>query len=236
MWTLYDELIEQAADDTVAEVQQGESWTMVKTKKGHLGVAAAMTSRTEKKVDPAMFVGLSIREAAAFMKSWDFEKASVGVAALNAVINDPEKHPVCENPDAFLRYKDKCIGKKVAVIGHFQYLEKRLQGLCDLYVLERRPSEGDYPDPACEYLLPEMDVVFITGCTLTNKTMPRLLELSKNAFTILTGPSTVMSEVMFRHGADALCGFCVADEAVCLDAIRESVSVFQSGHMVCMEK
>ena len=236
MWTLYDELIEQAADDIVAEVQQGDSWTMVKTKKGHLGIAATAPSRTGKKADPAMFEGMSIREAAGLIKSWDFEKATVGVAALNAVINDPDKQPVCENPDAFLRYKDKCMGKKVAVIGHFQYLENRLQGLCDLYVLERRPGAEDYPDPACEYLLPEMDVVFITGCALTNKTMPRLLELSRNAFTIVSGPSTVMSEVMLRHGADALCGFCVTDEAACRDTVSDCAGVFQSGRMVCIEK
>ena len=33
----------------------------------------------------------------------------------------------------------------------------------------------DFLDSACEYILPEQDFVFITGMTLTNKTLPRLL-------------------------------------------------------------
>ena len=37
------------------------------------------------------------------------------------------------------------------------------------------------PDPACEYILSEQDVVIMTATTLINKTMPRLLALSRNA-------------------------------------------------------
>ena len=36
-------------------------------------------------------------------------------------------------------------------------------------MIERRPGAKDYPDAACEYLLPEMDAVFITGSTAANK-------------------------------------------------------------------
>ena len=46
----------------------------------------------------------------------------------------------------------------------------------DVYFIEKRPK-------ASEYLLPEMDFGFITGSAFVNKTMPRLLELIKNAHT-----------------------------------------------------
>ena len=65
-------------------------------------------------------------------------------------------------------------GRKVAVIGRFPNLEP-LAAQCRLHILERRPQSGDFPDPACEYLLPSMDYVFITGSTFINKTLPRLL-------------------------------------------------------------
>lgn len=239
MWTLYDRLIaharERAGEDAVAYAVQGENWMLVKTAAGRIGVAATHPTRTGKRLDCESVKGMPVAQAAALVKSWDFERASFGLACINAVINDPATLPVTENPDAFLRYKDLCLGKKVAVIGRFAYLESRLEGLCDLHVLERLPGDKDYPDAACEYLLPDMDVVFITGCTVSNKTLPRLLQLAKNAFTIISGPSTPMDELLLAMGADALCGFCVTDEAAALRAANDCAGLFASGRMVCIE-
>jgi len=240
MWTLYDRLIEHAGEiaggDRIAMAVQGDNWTLVKTAAGRIGVAATHPTRTGKRLDGESVAGMSLSEAAKLVKSWDFEKASFGMAAINAAINDASTLPVTENPDAFLRYKDRCMGKKVAVIGRFAYLENRLEGLCDLHVLERLPGERDYPDAACEYLLPDMDVVFITGCTVSNKTLPRLLQLAQNAFTIISGPSTPMDDALLFMGADALCGFCVTDEAAAVSAANDCAKMFVSGRMVCIEK
>ena len=240
MWTMYDRLIarcaQAAGEDRIARCVQGDHWTMVKTVQGRIGVAATNPGRSGGAITPEDYAGMGLAEAAALVKSWDYEVASLGAAAINAVVNDPRTLPITENPDAFLRYKDRCIGKKVAVIGHFAYLENRLEGLCDLYVLERRPGAGDYPDPACEYLLPEMDVVFITGCAVGNKTMPRLLQLCAKPFTVISGPSTPMDGTLLDMGADALCGFCVTDEAACLAAAERCEGIFKSGRMVCLEK
>lgn len=237
MWEMYDRLIERAAvEDAIAYAYQGENWVVVRTRAGRLGVSATHPSRSGRRLDGARMAGMPVHEAAAYVKSWDFELASFGLAAINAVVNDARALPVTENPDAFLRYRDRCAGKKVAVIGHFAYLESRLEGLCDLYVLERRPSGADYPDAACEYLLPEMDVVFITGCAVSNKTMPRLLQLSRGAFTVISGPSTPMDDALLRMGADALCGFCATREDICRDAADGCASIFQCGRMVCLEK
>lgn len=237
MWSLYDRLIACAAvDDKIAYVKQGENWTMVKTQRGRIGIAATHPTRSGRLLNCEKYADISLSEAVKLVKSWDFEEASFGLAAINAVINDEKKQPVTENPDAFLRYRDRCEGKKVAVIGRFAYLEKRLEGLCDLHVLERRPGEKDYPDAACEYLLGDMDVVFITGCAISNKTMPRLLQLSKKAFTIISGPSTPMDPALFELGADALCGFCVTDEAACLRAADDCAKMFACGRMTCLER
>lgn len=237
MWTLYDKLLNQIdTADRIACAMQGDNWTLVKTENGHLGIAAVHPARSGRHLNCDAVAGMTLPDAARMIRSWDFELASFGLAAINAIRNDAEKLPVTENPDAFLRYKDKCAGKKTAVIGRFAYLEKRLADLCDLHVFERLPGETDYPDMACEYLLPEMDVVFITGCTVSNKTLPRLLQLSKNAFTIISGPSTPMDPLLLKMGADALCGFCVTDEQAAIRAVRECSGVFASGRMVCLER
>ena len=41
-------------------------------------------------------------EAVRLIKSWDFEQASFGLAAINAFVNDADRLPITENPDAFL--------------------------------------------------------------------------------------------------------------------------------------
>lgn len=66
-------------------------------------------------------------------------------------------------------------------------------------------------DPACEYVIPGADYLFMTGVTLINKTAPRLLDLAANATTVFVGPSVVMAPFLFRWGVDMLAGSVVAD-------------------------
>ena len=114
--------------------------------------------------------------------------------------------------DVFTCLLNELRGKRVAVVGHFHNLE-RLSAICELSILERKPMLGDMPDPACEYILAEQDVVIMTATTLINKTMPRLLELSRNARVVVAGPSTPLHPLMFDHGVDLLGGLIVDDAA-----------------------
>ena len=55
--------------------------------------------------------------------------------------------------------------------------------------------------------------MFITGSALVNKTLPRLLELSRDAYTILTGPSVPLCPALLDLGVDRLAGMAVRDRA-----------------------
>ena len=59
--------------------------------------------------------------------------------------------------------------------------------------------------------MPDMDLVFITGMALTNKTLPRLLQLAASCRVVITGPSLPMAEILFDFGADILSGVAVSD-------------------------
>ncbi len=80
---------------------------------------------------------------------------------------------------------------------------------------ERNPLEGDLPDFAAEYVLPEQDhYIFITGTALTNKTMPRLLELCAQATVALVGSTGApLVPWWFDLGVDILAGAVVTDKA-----------------------
>jgi len=137
-------------------------------------------------------------------------------------------------PDVFTGMIEELRGKRVAVVGHFRHLE-RISGICQLSVLERRPGQGDLPDTACEYVLGEQDVVFMTATTLVNKTMPRLLELSRNARVVVAGPSTPLHPLLFAHGVDLLGGLIVDDQDAAWRAVAEGghkALFLQGGRMV----
>jgi uncharacterized protein (DUF4213/DUF364 family) len=140
-----------------------------------------------------------------------------------------------EDTEAFCAWRDRIAGKKVAVIGHFFQLVETLGDVCDLSILEKRPDSGDYPDSACEFLLPLQDFVFATGVTLTNKTLPRLLQLAGKAGIILAGPSVPMAPLLFERGVRDLQGFVVTGPEICAAVIRgerPELTIFDAGRRV----
>lgn len=217
MWEIYDELIELIPKDLVIkDFVAGLNWFLVES----IGTGMAMTPKEGNSYlhMAGNVVGMKVYDAAKLIKSWSNYEAALGLAAINSVINTSNNFEVLsgismkkqKNVNDFEYMKDKIKGKKVAVIGHFPDLEP-LAEICKLSILERIPQEGDFPDPSCEYLLPEQDFVFITAVTLINKTLPRLLNLSKNAYVTILGPSTPMTKCLYKYGINMLAGTVVTD-------------------------
>lgn len=220
-WTMYDELIGAIpADVTVTASSVGLRWCRIMSSEGSLGAAYTLPERSRPSLrEDASLVGVPLREVAALAKSWDFVEAGLGMAAINAWYAEPALAksngfaPCAANNwgKVFHPYSDAVAGKVVSVVGHFPFAPPPLALASELRVLERHTQPGDYPDPACEYLLPDSDYVFISGSAFVNKTMPRLLQLARNATTIVLGPSTPLSTRLFDHGVDVITGFVPTD-------------------------
>jgi uncharacterized protein (DUF4213/DUF364 family) len=229
-WELYDRLIEGIPTGIgVKNWSLGKRWSFVESEAG-TGIAMTVSGgRSFGKSggllgsDTVSTCALELQELAAVARSWCFEEASVGIAALNAFYNTPANNPklreylAASSSLASSRQSDiisaeirAFAGRKVTVIGHFPHLGE-FADICDLTILERNPSESDLPDPACEYVLPKQDLVIITGTATTNKTLVRLLALSENARTVIAGPSSVCSTILFDYGVDMIGGAVVAD-------------------------
>ena len=208
----------------------GARWLMLESDSGGIGIAQRFPSESgvfDEFEEKLRLKGRSLREVASLMKSWNLQEAAVGMTALNAACNTMTlvpQSPLREAVDkakgcAFDMFLPRIKGKKVTVVGHFPHLD-RLSAHCTLSILERRPRSGDLPDMAAEYILPEQDAVFITGTTFTNKTITRLLELTKGADVYMVGPSTPMNPLLFKHGVTSLSGLVVSDRAGVAEAIR----------------
>ena len=237
MWSLYDELIAAVPEDsTISSCQLGLHWFLVRSE--GVGVAMSPGENNAFKLDSGRISGRKTRAIAEWIKSWNFAEAAIGLAAINSALNAPalveqrfkwalRQHP---SENVFPALVDEARGKKVAVVGHFAHLEA-LADLCELSILERRPQPGDLPDSACEYILPEQDIVVMTATTLINKTMPRLLQLSRNARVILCGPSTPLSPILYCYGVDLLGGLVIENETEVWRAVQEGgdLALFRQG-------
>lgn len=241
MWKLYDDLIATVPGDAVVEdCLAGLSWFLVRS----TGTGVTMRPHEESGPVPGAgsLRGRKVRDLALGIKSWNWYEAAMGLAAINSCLNSPETvRRNCgellheeQTEDVFHVMREQVRGKKVAVVGHFMGLE-RLRPICDLSILERRPEPGDVPDPACEYILGEQDYVFMTATTLINKTMPRLLELSRNAQVVVAGPSTPLHPLLLSYGVNVMGGLVVDNPPGVWRAVAEGgrEALFtQGGRMV----
>ena len=213
-FALYDLLIEGIHTDAVIRnTLMGECWTAVETA-GHFGMAMTTPVDTAPRMLGGDYAGMQLKELAAAAKSWNLEEAGFGMAAVNAFYNTPEKLELLGAYEPFDNYctdgvdlKDKRIG----VIGHLNMPSSVYEQAKEVLILERNPRPGDYPDSACDFLLPACDVVIMTASTLVNKTLPHLLELCKNAYTILAGPSCPMCPGLLELGIDRIAGLVITD-------------------------
>lgn len=236
-WKLYNHLIAGIPEDVVVcDYCLGTHWSYVAADSG-MGVSFTTTGGAKRRYADDLR-GLPLRTVAELAKSWCFEEASLGVAALNAwysqhglldslgcVYDAAVEVPdgTVRKMDAFEMYRPEITAAgdaSVVVVGHFPHVE-RIEEYARLTVLERKCTQAnDVPDPACEYVIPDADYLFMTGVTLINKTAPRLLDLAANAKTVFVGPSVVMAPFLFRWGVDMLAGSVVADPEKAAFAVK----------------
>ena len=220
----------------------GAIWSYVESSEGGVGLAMTInaTSFPPRRWD---YDGMPLRELAELSKSWNFVEAALGVAAINAYYNALPRvralgarfpTPGTDEQDAFFSMAGEIAGKRIATIGSFPKLSRAFSGAFDLSVIEKDPAPGEYPDSAAEFLLPQQDLIFITGSSLVNKTLPRLLELSRGAQVILLGPTVPLTPLFFDRGVDCLAGYVATDAERCrkIAACGNAISLRKAGERV----
>lgn len=198
----------------VKNIVHGISWIGAELSDGHFGIAMNTAGDSYPRMKESL-IGLSAKEAAACVMSWNMQEASEAMAVINAFYNTRER---MTSLDCCVPFERSCTcgmgveGKAVGFIGHLKMPAQAIDGAKAVHIIEREPKSGDLPDSACEYILPECDLVIITGSASVNKTMPRLLELSKNADAIIVGPTTPLCPELLGHGVSRLSGMIVRDK------------------------
>lgn len=211
---LYDDLVLGVEDAEVKRVVIGSKWIMVETVADAIGLAARPATPPDTAVPaPDSWAGWSLTALAALAaRGWDALEVAIGVAALNAHYNHAGQIGAATNGlDLYAQVEGR-----VVVIGGFPKIAERLPRA---QVIEIDPRPGEYPEPACDWLLPGAEAVAATASSLVNRTLPRILGAARGARVALVGPGTPLTPRLFDYGVETLCGFVVVDVPALVEVI-----------------
>ncbi|MEA3441953.1 MAG: DUF364 domain-containing protein [Chloroflexota bacterium] len=227
---ILDDLVSSLEEDgIVREVYVCVFWTAVVSK--HCGLASTLSEgHPYHKIvrDPGKLRGKSALELAEYAKSDHLLEASIGMAAINSLIDIDESR--CSEKNALNVLLEKGKGKNIAIVGHYPWLPKLREAAGNLWVIEKRPreEEGELPAEAAEEFLPQADVVGLTGTAFANHTIEKLLDLSKGKFIVMIGPTSPLSPVLFDYGIDVIGGAQVVDPEKTIRSISEGATHTQT--------
>jgi uncharacterized protein len=228
MSTILDDLIASIPGDVpVRSVLIGAHWTVICSRYCGMAATQALTAHGEGQVREAgRLHQKSLRELSELAYSSQPLEAALGVAAINSMLEVDESQAVEINASEVLSSRGR--GKNVALIGRFHFIQQLRQSAKNLWVIEQHPAEEEYPPEASAELLPQADVVAITGSAFVNHTLDGLLSLCRpNSTVMVLGPSTPLSPVLFDHGVTILSGTRVVDEEAVLRTVSQGASFRQ---------
>jgi uncharacterized protein (DUF4213/DUF364 family) len=216
-------------DTSVKDIRQGIFHTGVLTR--YCGLAATLPRDALKQEgplvkEPGFLLDKTPRDLAQMAYSESILEAAMGMATINSLLEvDLDS---CTELNAAEVILQKGEGKKVAIVGHFPFLPRVRERAKALWVIEKNPREGDYNETEADRLIPQADVVAITGTSLTNHTLEHLLELcDPEAYVVMLGDTVPLSPVLFEYGVDALSGTRVFDADLALRCVSQGANFRQ---------
>ena len=98
----------------------------------------------------------------------------------------------------------------------------------ELWVIERNTREGDFAKTEAEKLIPQADIVGITGTAFINHTMEYLLSLcNPDAYVAVMGGTSPRSTVLFDYGFSAISGTLIIDPETVLRCVSQGATFRQ---------
>jgi uncharacterized protein (DUF4213/DUF364 family) len=222
-----DLLLKQINPGEIANVCIGIRWTAVVSLvdgKRKCGLASTLQTQNKHSARPlvekaGLLAESDSYELARYILSSNTLERSIGLAAINSLLPDSIRDSVKLNAEHEIARLGR--QKKVVLVGHFPFVQRLRADVGELFVLEREPQAGDYPEKDAPLIVPQADIVAITSLTITNASFSRIVALcSSSAHVMLLGPSTPLSPALFDHGITTLSGAIVDD----IDSVLKGVN------------
>jgi hypothetical protein len=182
-------------------------------------LGAAATAEEKRLLDE--LPGTSLARAAALLKTASAFAISLGAAALNASFVPPPDLP---NLEASSIMAEKGKHGETVLVGEFPFTDWLREQVKTLHLFELRDIPGRTSPALWDEILSRCQVLGLTGTTLITRAMAAYLEKAPQAYTIIIGPTTPLSPVLFSRGADILAGCRVVSPKPVFEAIRQGMS------------
>ncbi len=230
MTKLLEALLETIPADPVPvrKVIIGVHWTLVSSK--YCGLGSTLVGEGPHGHSQVRDVGglqqKSAQELAHWVLSDNLLEASIGIAALNSLLEVDESHTEQINAAEVIARESK--DKNLVVIGHFPFVDRLKSTAKNCWVIEKRPFGDDFPEEAAQEFIPQAHVIAITGTAFINHSMEGLLSLCRpGSMVMVLGPSTPLSPLLFDYGISFLSGSRVIDEDAAVITIQEGATLPQ---------
>lgn len=227
---ILDELLASLPSDPVPirNIIIGVHWTLVSSK--YCGLGSTLVNEGPHGHSQIRDVGAlhlkSAQELARWILSDNLLEASIGIAAINSILEIDESQIEQINAAEVIARNSR--EKNLVIVGHFPFVEKIKPIARNCWVIEKRPYGDDFPEESAREYIPQANVVAITGTAFINHTIDALLSLCQpDAQVMILGPSTPMSPLLFNHGITFLSGSRVIDEAAAMETIQQGASFQQ---------
>jgi len=229
MKILDDLLLKLNMDTSTRNICQGLYHTAVVTRNCGLAstlIQDSIRSEHTSTREPGSLFRKSPRELVQMSYSDNILDAAIGMATINSLLDvDDRKCQILNARDLIM---EKGRGRRVAIVGHFPFTSKLREVVQELWVIEKNPREGDFPEGDVEKYIPEADVVGMTGTAFTNHTIEHLLELrNPNTYVVVLGDTAPLSPVLFDYGIDAVSGTQVIDSDLVMHCVSEGATYRQ---------
>lgn len=216
-------------DTDVRDIRLGLFHTGILTR--NCGLAATLPRDALKQSPPLVkspgdLLDKSALELSRMAFSDSIPEAAIGMATINSLLDIDESNCVELNARDLILKRGR--NKKIAIVGHFPFISKVRDIAGEVWVIEKNPHPGDFPENEAENLIQEADLVAITGTAITNHTIEHLLDLKKDkAFVIVLGDSAILSQILFDYGIDAISGTKVIDHELALRCVSQGANFRQ---------
>lgn len=233
----------------IEALRVGIFFTGVKLNNGHAGVAFTPAGEIPEAVccpksaarmpEAGKLTQKTVDEILAYAMSPNVLKSAIGVALLNALSDYLFEKDIGQDYDIHygqdgLEFLKIGPDDSVCLVGAFTpYIRRFKNRESPFFILEKtpeslRPDEERYYRPPAEAskILPDSDVVIITGAAIVNHTLDSLLKLTRpDCRVAVIGPTASMvPDIYFREGVDLMGGIRLTDPDLMLHILEEGGS------------
>jgi len=226
---IIEELLAAIPDGELGDIRVGTFWTAAVVEvdgASHCGLASnlyrAGHCHTEgpSVPDAGKLLERTARELAGLARSGSLVEASIGMATINALARASAEPFSTANAEEVLVEHGRA--KRVAMVGSFPFVSRLRESASSLEVIDDMAGDGSLLSAQAAEVIPQADLVAITGSALINHTFDGLLALCRPSSTVMVvGPSTPLSPVMFDRGVEFVAGAVVENLPAVLEAVSQ---------------